>query len=248
MYFNLENFNWYGLIVSAAIICGWLIARYQAKIYKISKDLVDDGLIFCLPAAIVGARLYHVVDRWDYYQKNLAETIAIWQGGIGIWGAIIFGSIALIIYCRVKKIKLISALDLTSGSFVLAQAIGRLGNFVNHEAFGPPTALPWKIYIPQSYRPQAYINDKYFHPTFFYDLAINLLIFLLGFFFLKRMSKYPGLTFSFYAAFYAVGRFFVEFFRFDTWSIGIFKVAQLLSVLLFIIASVIIVKIAYKLK
>jgi len=229
--FNLGPFviHLYGLIVALAILAGFVLAYLRAFSYRVKKeDILDLPLILAIPV-LCGARAYHVLHFWNFYSHNPDKIIAFWQGGLGIFGALIFGFGTLIIWAKAKKIKILSLLDLLSPSVVLAQSIGRLGNFFNREAFGPPTNLPWKIYVPPSNRPPQYLQNEFFHPTFFYEAIADFLIFLILIFFARKLQKNSGLVFFLYVMLMGVSRFSLEFLRVDTWVLGTIKVAQILS-------------------
>ena len=221
--------NWYGLVISLSILVSYLFARFYAKYFGLKKETVDDLALILVPIGIIGARIYHVLDRWQYYSHYPLEVFAIWQGGIGIWGALIFGFLACTLYLRARKIAIFPVLDLLVIATVLGQALGRFGNFLNHEAFGPPTNLPTKIYIPPEFRPSGFSGYSFFHPTFFYEAFWDFLVFVLLLFAARKFRKRAGVVFALYLVLYGVGRFFVEFLRIDTWAIGGVKVAQILS-------------------
>ncbi|OGD85797.1 prolipoprotein diacylglyceryl transferase [Candidatus Curtissbacteria bacterium RBG_16_39_7] len=221
----------YGLVVTLALLVGFLFIYYRVSSFKIKKEnILDLPLILVIPV-LFGARIYHVLDYWDFYRSDPSRIIAFWQGGLGIWGALIFGFLAVVVWARMKKIKILPLLDLLAPGVILTQSIGRLGNFFNLEAFGPPTTLPWKIYIPPSNRPSGYPGDHFFHPTFFYEAIVNFFIFLTLIFLAGRLKKIPGLIFFLYVMLYSLGRFGLEFLRVDTWSVGGLKVAQILAFL-----------------
>ncbi|OGD93097.1 prolipoprotein diacylglyceryl transferase [Candidatus Curtissbacteria bacterium RIFCSPHIGHO2_01_FULL_41_44] len=221
----------YGLIIALSIYLGWLLAKKRAHIYKIPQKIFDDPILLVpLAFAIFGARLYHVLDLRDYYLAHKSLIFAIWNGGLGIWGALIGAFIGFWVISKVKNVNLLSILDLAAPSLLLGQSIGRIGNFLNQEAFGPPTGFPWGVYISPGNRPIQFANSTRFHPTFFYEAAIDL-VFLVLLLFLTRKLRISGQTFSLYLIFYATGRFIVEFWRIDTWVVGSVKVAQILAVL-----------------
>ncbi len=225
------TFHLYGLIIAIAIAAGLLVAKRRAKIYKVSESLFEDPILLIpLILAVVGARLYHVLDYWSYYSASPSQIIKLTNGGLGIWGGLIGIFIGIVIVAKIRKIKLLPFMDTISPALLLGQAIGRLGNYINQEAFGPPTKLPWGIYIAPENRPVQFEQYSHFHPTFFYEMALDLIFFfvLLK---LSRKFRLPGQTFAFYLILYSFGRFIVEFFRFDTWHYGPIKVAQVLSVI-----------------
>lgn len=229
------SFRLYGLIVALAFLVGILLARNRARIYKITKEHVDEVVLVLAIPVLVGARLYHILDFWDYYSQNPEKIIAFWEGGIGIYGALIFGTAALFIYTKVKNLSFLSFADLLAPSVALAQAIGRLGNFFNLEGFGPPTNLPWKVFVPEDKRPEAFANFQYFHPTFFYEAILNFSIFLTLIYLAKR--KHPGgFVAVSYVILYSGVRFLLEFLRLDTWVVFQFKVAQIIAIVSIVLA------------
>jgi len=230
MIFSVGSFDFhlYGIIISLGILIGFFLTRKRAKLFKIPVNQVEDIYLFLIPTCLVGARAYHVLHQWSYYSRHLGEIIAIWQGGLGIYGAIIGGIIALYIYSRIKKQSFLAFFDLLAPSILLSQAIGRLGNFFNQEAFGPPTNLPWKIYISPEKRPVFWQNYDFFHPLFLYE---SLLI-LIGFFILLRFARpaTKGLALGGYLVIYGNIRLLTEIGRIDTWQVSGLKVAQILSI------------------
>lgn len=220
----------YGFFVALALFVGVLVARRRAAKYKISKDEIENVVLVLALPVLVGARLYHVLDYWSYYSQNPQKIIAFWEGGIGIYGALIFGTIALFLYTKSKNLNFWSFADLFAPGVALAQAIGRIGNFFNTEGFGPPTNLPWKIFVPEEKRPEIYADSQFFHPTFFYESILDFTIFLV-LLFLARKKRLPGLVSASYVILYSGARFFLEFIRLDTWAVSEIKVAQILAVL-----------------
>lgn len=224
------TFHLYGFIIALAIFFGWLLAKKRAHLYKIPVVIFEDSVLLTpLVLSIIFARIYHIVDYWRVYKTNPISIIYIFNGGLGIWGALIGAFIGFYIVSKLKKISLLSILDLTAPSFLLAQAIGRIGNYINQEGFGPPTSLPWAVYINPQNRPEMFNNYSYFHPTFFYEAILDFIFFVLLILISKKIKK-PGQVFSSYLILYSIGRAIAEFFRIDTWQIGSVKVAYVLSV------------------
>lgn len=224
------TFHLYGFIIALGALTGWVIAKKRAKYYKIPEKIFDDYLLLIpLILAVVGARIYHVLDYWDLYKTNFLQVFYIQNGGLGIWGAVGGGILGLSLLCSVKKINFLATLDLIAPSFALAQAIGRIGNYINQEGFGPPTNLPWKILIEPQNRPLNFITSSYFHPTFFYEASLDLIIFAFLLYFSKKM-KGNGKIFGTYLILYSTSRFFIEFLRIDTWVSEGVKVAQVISI------------------
>ena len=226
--------RWYGLLIASAVLIGISLSQYLAKRRGVNPDLLGDLTIWLVLTAIPGARIYYVLFQWQQYTQHPEDIIAVWQGGIAIHGAIIGGTIATLIFARINQISFWQLLDLVVPSLILGQAIGRWGNFFNSEAFGSPTDVPWKLYIPPANRPQEYLNYDYFHPTFLYESVWNLGVFviLLFLFFwgLKKRNhlKVGTLTFV-YLIGYSIGRFWIEGLRTDSLMIASLKIAQIVS-------------------
>ena len=227
--------RWYGLLIATAVLLGVILSQYLAKRRRVNPDLLGDLAIWLVVAAIPSARLYYVAFQWQQYvQRPWWHMLAIWEGGIAIHGAIIGGTIATIIFARIKGVSLWQLLDLVAPSLILGQGIGRWGNFFNSEAFGKPTELPWKLFIAPRYRPLDLINYEYFHPTFLYESLWNLEIFalLLWLFFwgLKRNTRLKtGTIAAVYLIGYSLGRVWIEWLRTDSLMLGPLKVAQVVS-------------------
>lgn len=226
--------RWYGLLIATAVLLGATLSQYLAKRRKVNPDLLADLTIWLVIAAIPFARLYYVLFEWQEYAQRPWDIFAIWKGGIAIHGAIIGGIIATLIFARINKISVWQLLDLVVPSLALGQTIGRWGNFFNSEAFGKPTNLPWKLFIPPSNRPPEYLSEDYFHPTFLYESLWNLMVLglLLYLFFwgLKHSDRFKvgTLTLIYFVA-YSLGRFWIEGLRTDSLMLGSLKIAQVVS-------------------
>jgi phosphatidylglycerol---prolipoprotein diacylglyceryl transferase len=226
--------RWYGLLIASAVLIGASLSTYLAKRRGVNPDLLSDLAIWLVVAAIPCARLYYVAFQWESYASRPAEILAIWHGGIAIHGALIGGTMASLIFARLNKTSFWVLADLVAPSVILGQAIGRWGNFFNSEAFGRPTDLPWKLYIPPAQRPADYSQFDYFHPTFLYESLWNLGVFalLMTLFFrgLKPHSKLKnGTLFLVYLLAYSLGRFWIEGLRMDSLMLGPLRVAQCIS-------------------
>jgi phosphatidylglycerol:prolipoprotein diacylglycerol transferase len=226
--------RWYGFLIASAVLIGVTLAQFLAKKRGLNPELVGDFAIWGLLGAIPMARLYYVLFQWQAYADHPGQIIAIWRGGIAIHGAIIGGVLAGLIFARRQGISFWRLFDVITPSIILGQAIGRWGNFFNSEAFGRPTDLPWKLYIPPGMRPAQYLQESYFHPTFLYESLWNLLVFaLLMWLFVQgqrgRFSLKPGTLFLIYGITYSLGRFFIEGLRMDSLMFGPVRVAQLVS-------------------
>lgn len=229
--------RWYGLLISSSVLIGVALSQWLAKKRQVDPNLMADLVIWLVISSIPCARLYYVIFEWQQYAQNPGDIIAIWKGGIAIHGAIIGGTLAAIIFARLNKVSVWQLADLIVPSLTLGQAIGRWGNFFNSEAFGSPTNLPWKLYIPVNHRPLTYINEEYFHPTFLYESIWNILVFFLllsiFFFGLKHRYKIQVGTLSLvYLITYSFGRFWIEVLRTDSLMLGSLKIAQVISLVM----------------
>lgn len=213
---------WYGILIASGVLIGALLALRQSRRIGFREEDLIDLLIFAIPAAIIGARVYYVIFNLDFYKNNLKEIINIRGGGLAIHGGVIAAVIVGIIFCRVRKVDFWQIADITAPSIILGQAIGRWGNFVNQEAYGRETTLPWGIEI----------NNQMVHPTFLYESLWNFVIFGFLIWYRNSRRKMDGEIFAFYIVLYSIGRFFIEGLRTDSLYIGEIRVAQLISVIL----------------
>ena len=213
--------RWYGLLIALAVLLGLWISSELAKSRGLDGGLIADLLPLLVLCAVVGARIYYVLFEWRQYQINWLEAIQIWRGGIAIHGALLGGLLAVIGFTRWKQLSFWSVMDVLMPSVALGQAIGRWGNFFNSEAFGVPTDLPWKLFIPAANRPELYFDQSYFHPTFLYESIWDLALFtLLIVLFTRRNSEGnpllpSGAITCLYALVYSLGRFWIEGLRLD---------------------------------
>lgn len=226
--------RWYGLLIASAVLIGVSLSQYLAKRRHINPDLLSDLSIWLVIGAIPAARIYYVLFQWSEYAANPGRIIAIWQGGIAIHGAIIGGVLAALIFAKLKRVAFWQLADLVAPSLILGQAIGRWGNFFNSEAFGRPTNLPWKLYIPPERRPPNLASYEYFHPTFLYESLWDFMVFglLLTLFFRGVSGKVRlrvGTLFMIYLVAYSLGRFWIEGLRTDSLMLGPLRIAQVVS-------------------
>ncbi|MYV18287.1 prolipoprotein diacylglyceryl transferase [Furfurilactobacillus milii] len=229
--------HWYGVIITTGVfIALWLSVR-EARRRQINPDDLYDFLLWALPVALISARIYYVVFQWSYYQHHLDQIIAIWDGGIAIYGSLIGAIIVVILFTRWRKIPTFLFLDVLAPTVIMAQGIGRWGNFMNQEAFGKITTLAHlqALHLPQFIITQMDIGGVYRTPTFLYESVWDIA----GFIFLLATRHIKGLylrgeVFFIYVAWYAFGRFFVEGMRTDSLMLGPARVSQWLSVVLFV--------------
>jgi phosphatidylglycerol:prolipoprotein diacylglycerol transferase len=212
--------GWYGIMIAIGVLAALGIALIETKRRGEHTGHIINMALLAIPLGAIGARLYHVIDRWEYYIRN--PGLIIGGRGLGIFGAIIGGALGLIIYTWWKKLNTLRWLDIVTPGLLLAQAIGRWGNFFNQELYGYPTDLPWAIYIDPAHRLPGYENYTHFHPLFLYESLWNLLGFailmLLGRKLRSRLRD--GDIFFLYVIHYSIGRFFLEGLKLDVWTLG----------------------------
>lgn len=208
----------YGVVLALAIAVGTLVSNYFAeKKFELPKDVIVDMTPYLIIFGIIGARLYYCILNHDFYLRFPTEILAIRHGGISIHGAILGGFLGLILFAKRRNFSIARLCDVSVIGLILAQSIGRWGNFFNSEAFGYPTNLAWKLYIAPQYRPIPYTNYEYFHPTFLYESILDLLIFAVLLFILKKdFYKKEGNLALIYLILYSLVRIFVEYFRIDS--------------------------------
>ena len=206
--------------MALSIGVGYLFTKLIARKYyknNVSLEILSELFPIVTMFGLLGGRLYYVLFDYHYYIQHLNEIFAVWLGGLSIHGAILGGFISGVIYLRLKKQKILPYADVFAYGLLLGQALGRWGNYFNIEAYGTPTNLPWKLYVPIFYRDLKYLNYEYFHPTFLYESLWNIICFILLFFGLRRfVQKYEGTTFFLYLILYSVGRIFIEKLRIDS--------------------------------
>lgn len=229
---------WYGIIIGFGIFLGWFLATKEAEKLGLNKDIFSDLLIWAIPIALISARIYYVLFKWDYYVENPSEIIAIWQGGIAIHGALIGGIITAVIFAKKKNVSFWKLADIAAPSIILGQAIGRWGNFMNQEAHGTEVSRSFleNLNLPDFIINQMYIEGSYYHPTFLYESLWSLL----GFSLLIVLRRFPllrGELFFSYIIWYSIGRLFIEGLRTDSLMLtDSLRIAQVLSLILIGIA------------
>ncbi|OGV90916.1 prolipoprotein diacylglyceryl transferase [Microgenomates group bacterium RIFCSPLOWO2_01_FULL_46_13] len=232
----------YGLIIGLGLTTAVSVSHRFARRFDLADEVFWSATIWTIGAGIIGARLYHVIDYWQEYRRELSLIPQLWTGGLGIYGAILGGFIGLWLFSLIKSRTLsskpskllLSLLDASALGLPLGQAIGRLGNFVNQELYGYPTTLPWGIIIDRDHRLPGYEAFNRFHPLFAYEALVNLVIFclLIVIYRSNRLSPCRGYYFASFILMYSLGRFFLESLKIDPWRLGNIPVAQLISFLL----------------
>lgn len=238
------SIRYYGLVMALAVLAGYTLALKRAVAYGITTNEAERLIFWAVIFGFVGARLYHVASSWQYYAANPIRIFEVWSGGLGIFGAM-FGGVVLAVcvwafkstYFQDKRISILSLLDWGALSFVLGQIIGRFGNLFNYEAYGYPTVLPWKMFVPESFRPVEFLHQEFYHPLFLYEALGNIGILIVLLILENKNAKNyvlnsgkPGTIFPLpkgslffgYLFLYNSLRFFIEFLRTDsTWVYGI---------------------------
>ena len=222
--FGLVDVRLYGLIIACGMMLAVWYACRRSKEFGLKSDDLLDGVLWVTPFAFLCARLYYCVFEWDRYADNPISILYIWQGGLAIYGGVIGAIIGAAVFTRIKKIKLTAVLDLLLIGFLIGQSIGRWGNFCNREAFGAAT---------DSFFRMGLFNDRtgaweYYHPTFLYESLWNAAGFVL-LHFASKHRKYDGQIALMYAAWYGLGRAFIEGLRVDSLWWGPFRVSQVLA-------------------
>ena len=238
---------WYGIIIAAGFLLAVLYCCHAAKRFGIKQDDIIDMLFFAVPLSIVGARLYYILFYLDLYRRedgslDFGAMVRIWDGGLAIYGGVIMAVVVLLVFCKVRKIRFLAFADLGVFGMLIGQMIGRWGNFVNIEAYGGPTELPWRMGI------YAYVDGvrQYMevHPTFLYESLWNVVGLLLIVFIVSKARRFDGENTWFYFLWYGIGRFWIEGLRTDSlylfdWTIGDqpIRVSQALSLVMVLVSA-----------
>ncbi len=241
------NVYWYGIIVVSGILLGYFYSNKRCREFNVSSDSLADYLLFSVIGGILGARIYYVAFKWDYYKEHLNEVLSVWKGGIAIYGGIIGALIVILILSRIKKENPLNVTDCCAGGLILGQAIGRWGNFMNIEAFGSNTDSIFGMTSPAI---TSYLESNMdalascgisvdpampVHPTFFYESMWNLAAFIIIALFTKKRT-FKGEITLLYLALYGMGRSWIEGLRTDSLMWGPFRVSQVLAVVLTLFA------------
>ena len=226
----------YALCITVGLILAAVYGSRRSKQFGLKQDDLMDGVLYVTPFAILCARLYYCIFSWDSFAGDPISILYIWQGGLAIYGGVLGAIVGVAVFCRFKKIPVTTVLDVVSIGFLIGQSLGRWGNFFNREAFGAPT---------DSFFRMGLFNTRtggweFYHPTFLYESVWNAVGFVL-LHFLSKHRKYDGQVALGYAAWYGLGRFFIEGLRMDSLYWGSFRVSQLLAAGSFVAAVAVLV-------
>ena len=248
--------HWYGILIVSGVVLGALYAALEARRNGDDPDHVWSALTLAIVLGIVGARLYHVFSEpeggmvgWSYYREHPVEILYIWQGGLGIYGAIVGGVVGVLLYAWRAGLRPLKWLDYGAPGVALGQAVGRWGNFINQELYGPPTSLPWGLKIDPAHRIvpyndlETYPPETLFHPTFLYESLWCLLLFGGLLIAARRFESRlrDGDLFLGYLIGYPLGRFFLEYLRPDAWMMGPIAAAQVFALICVVGAAALLV-------
>lgn len=228
--FSIGGFDvrWYGILIAFGMALGIFIANYNCKWREADYDNLLNIVLLSIPVGIVGARLYYVIFEFENYKNNIIDAFNIRNGGLAIHGGLIFALGTALIYTKIKKLNFIKFADVAAPSIILAQALGRWGNFFNQEAHGDAVSYEFIKHFPMFIQNGMNINGTYYNPTFLYESTWNITVFLILMIILRR-SKKNGIVFFTYIGLYSIGRFIIEGMRTDSLMIGSIRMAQLVS-------------------
>jgi prolipoprotein diacylglyceryl transferase len=213
---NLGPFHMYGLILAAGVLVAVWLSERRWRSRGFPRDGVYDIAFWVVIWGVIGARLYHVASDYQLFENDPLRAVQIWRGGLSIWGAVLGGAIAVVVITRRRHLDTLAVMDCMAPGIVLAQAIGRWGNYFNQELFGKPSTLPWALEIAPAHRPAGYLLSETFQPTFLYESLYCLAVFAALLLVERRVRLKRGQTFALYIVLYTFGRFWFENMRIDT--------------------------------
>lgn len=226
-YWEISGFifsiRFYAICIFLGLLVGYILALFLAKKQHIATTVIDRLVIGLIVFGLIGARLFFVAFNWSIYKDNPANIIlGIPQGGLALFGGLVGGFVYLWMYSTRFRFNLWEFLDVIAPSILIGQVIGRFGNMFNYEAFGPATSVYWKMFVPSSVNFSENLSDRFFHPTFIYEIIPNFILFFLILYFWEKLTrKRSGLVFGVYGIGYGIIRFFTEFYRLDALKINL---------------------------
>lgn len=233
------DIRWYGLIIAFGVLAAFGVTYITAKKKNLDFDIIIDGFLWSFPLAIIGARVYYVAFEFQNYH-SIWDMINIRNGGIAIHGGLIAGLLTAYVFTRVKKVNFFEYIDVVMPGIILAQAIGRWGNFMNQEAHGGPVTEQFISKFPQFIQQGMLINGTYYHPTFLYESIWNLLVCAILIYILYKKKQQHGIVIGSYMILYSIGRFFIEGLRTDSLMFFGLRIAQIVS-LIGILAGIVVI-------
>ena len=227
------NIYWYAIMICIGMMLAIFLGCREAKRHKLNMDFFINMVFYMILFGIIGTRLYYVLFNLDHYLQNPIDIFKVWNGGLAIHGGIISGILVIIIYTRKYKVNTVKILDISAVSVIIAQAIGRWGNFFNQEAFGSAISRGFleSLHLPKFIIDGMHINGSYYHPTFLYESIWNLIGFVIMLFLRRRKYAKVGEMSGFYLIWYSSARFFIEGLRMDSLMLGPFRIAQIVSII-----------------
>lgn len=225
------DIRWYGILIGSGVLLALGLAWYNCKKKDTDFDTMTTLFLVAFPCAVIGARLYYVAFEFSTYKNNLLDIFNTRQGGLAIHGGVIAALLAAFIFTRIKKIEFLKYADIAAPSIILAQAIGRWGNFMNGEAHGGPVSYEFISKFPNFIQKGMNIDGVYYHPTFLYESGWNILVLIILLAILyKKKEEQKGIVIASYVGLYSLGRVFIEGLRTDSLMFDGFRVAQLVSI------------------
>ncbi len=235
--------TWYAIFILSGIIVAYILINKESKKYNISSSFVSNLIFWCVIFGIIGARIYYVLFNLDYYMQDPIEIIKIWNGGLAIHGGIIAGIITLVLYCKKYKINILKMTDIACVGVIIAQAIGRWGNFFNGEAHGGIVSRTFleNLHLPNFIIEGMHIGKYYYAPTYLYESVLNVIGFILLIIIRKFKKIKLGNITALYLIWYGIVRFIIESMRTDSLLLGNMKIAQLISIIMIIIGIIMLI-------
>ena len=230
----------YGLIIAVGLGLAAVYGLRRCKQFGLKQDDVIDGALMIIPFAVLCARLYYCIFKWDMYKSNPISIFYIWEGGLAIYGGVLGAILGIIVFAKVKKLSLPAILDLVALGFLIGQSIGRWGNFFNREAFGGEATGFLRMGLYNNYT----MSWEFHHPTFLYESLWNAVGFI-ALHFLSKKRQYDGQIALGYAAWYGLGRAMIEGLRTDSLYLGSFRVSQMLALGSFIVGTGVLIALAF---
>lgn len=245
IFFKIGNIYiyWYSIILLIAFVIGCLVVFKEAKKIGLEKEKLENFIFYTIPIALIGARVYYVLFNLDYYLKYPIDIIKVWEGGLAIHGGILAGFLCLLYFTKKNKINIFKMLDILVIGLIIGQIIGRWGNFMNSEAYGPITTLNFlkNIHLPKFIIDGMFIEGKYHHPTFLYESLWNLIGLIIILIIKNNKINKVGIITSIYLIWYGIGRFLIESLRTDSLMFLNLKIAQFVSILFIIIGLIVLI-------